>query len=404
MSHTVTGRSPRQAARSTSSRPCARRSASRIPSGAGTATSTPTRCWPPVYTELVARSGIEPALVEDLVIGCTAPFGEQSRNIARNAWLQAGYPAEVPATTLDRRCGSAQTAVEMACGAGRLGHSRRRDRRRRRAHGPRPDQLPRQDLRAVRRSLAARAARPLRLRAPGRKRRADRRPLGASAARRWTRSPCGRTRTGRQGHRRRQVRRRDGPDRRSTARSATPTSASAPEPPWRRWPSSSRCSARRTGGSPPGRSSPICDGAAGGAARAPEDAARRLGLRPRARIVDQTTVGVDPIIMLTGPIPATRKLLERNGLDDRRHRPVRGQRGVHLGRAGLAARAEARHGPRQRQRRRDRARPPGRRHRRPADRHPARRDGTPRRRARAGDHVLRRRARARHADPAGTTA
>jgi acetyl-CoA acetyltransferase family protein len=65
------------------------------------------------YTELVARSGIEPALVEDLVIGCTAPFGEQSRNIARNAWLQAGYPPEVPATTLDRRCGSAQTAVEM---------------------------------------------------------------------------------------------------------------------------------------------------------------------------------------------------------------------------------------------------------------------------------------------------
>src|SRR6202008_1372615 len=66
------------------------------------------------YGELIGRTGIEPALVEDLVIGCTAPFGEQSRNIARNAWLQAGYPPEVPATTLDRRCGSAQTAVEMA--------------------------------------------------------------------------------------------------------------------------------------------------------------------------------------------------------------------------------------------------------------------------------------------------
>ncbi|HXO56150.1 MAG TPA: thiolase family protein, partial [Mycobacterium sp.] len=66
------------------------------------------------YTELIRRTGIEPALIEDLVIGCTAPFGEQSRNIARNAWLQAGYPPEVPATTLDRRCGSAQTAVEMA--------------------------------------------------------------------------------------------------------------------------------------------------------------------------------------------------------------------------------------------------------------------------------------------------
>jgi acetyl-CoA acetyltransferase family protein len=46
--------------------------------------------------------------------------------------------------------------------------------------------------------------------------------------------------------------------------------------------------------------------------------ADELGVRPRARIVDQTTVGVDPVLMLTGPIPATRKILERNGmrLDD----------------------------------------------------------------------------------------
>src|ERR1700759_890641 len=68
------------------------------------------------YTELLARSGLAPGDVEDLVIGCTAPFGEQSRNIGRNAWLQAGYPPEVPAVTLDRRCGSAQTAVEVAAG------------------------------------------------------------------------------------------------------------------------------------------------------------------------------------------------------------------------------------------------------------------------------------------------
>ena len=42
--------------------------------------------------------------------------------------------------------------------------------------------------------------------------------------------------------------------------------------------------------------------------------ADELGVRPRARIVDQTTVGVDPVLMLTGPIPATRKILERNGM------------------------------------------------------------------------------------------
>src|SRR6202034_1188010 len=60
-----------------------------------------------------------------------------------------------------------------------------------------------------------------------------------------------------------------------------------------------------------GSSSPICDGAAG-LLLASSDGVARHGLRPRARILDQTTVGVDPIIMLTGPIPATRKLLERN--------------------------------------------------------------------------------------------
>jgi len=65
-------------------------------------------------TALVDRTGIDPAEVEDVIAGCTAPFGEQSRNIARNAWLQAGYPVEVPAITIDRRCGSAQSAVSYA--------------------------------------------------------------------------------------------------------------------------------------------------------------------------------------------------------------------------------------------------------------------------------------------------
>src|ERR1700709_269571 len=63
-----------------------------------------------VYAALLTSTGLAPTDVEDLVIGCTAPFGEQSRNIARNAWLQAGDPPEGPATTLDRRRGSAQTA------------------------------------------------------------------------------------------------------------------------------------------------------------------------------------------------------------------------------------------------------------------------------------------------------
>jgi acetyl-CoA acetyltransferase len=74
-----------------------------------------------VYTALLDGAGLGPEVIEDLIVGCTAPFAEQSRNIARNPWLQAGYPPEVPATVLDRRCGSAQTAVKMAAALVRSG-------------------------------------------------------------------------------------------------------------------------------------------------------------------------------------------------------------------------------------------------------------------------------------------
>jgi acetyl-CoA acetyltransferase family protein len=62
-----------------------------------------------------------------------------------------------------------------------------------------------------------------------------------------------------------------------------------------------------------GSSSPMSDGAAG-VLVASDEAVERHGLLPRARVLDQTTVGVDPDLMLTGPIPATRRLLERNGM------------------------------------------------------------------------------------------
>src|SRR6185312_6942462 len=62
-----------------------------------------------------------------------------------------------------------------------------------------------------------------------------------------------------------------------------------------------------------GNSSQISDGAAA-ILLMERKKAESLGLKPRAKIVDQTTVGVDPVIMLTGPIPATKKLLERNGM------------------------------------------------------------------------------------------
>src|ERR1700691_2602656 len=263
------------------------------------------------YTELIRRTGIQPAEVEDLVIGCTAPFGEQSRNIARNAWLQAGYPPEVPATTLDRRCGSAQTAVEMGAAlvasgthdvviAGGVEHMGRipidspgkiselygdpwpaelRDRYSFVHQGESAEliadrwQLGREEMDAFAARSHQNAAKAI----------AD----GRCAGEMVTMTLDG------------QLRHSD-----QCVRPETTVETLANLKPVFR---------KENGRITAGSSSPISDGAAG-VLLCFDDAARRLGLRRRARIVDQPTVGVDPIIMLTGPIPATRKLLQRNNL------------------------------------------------------------------------------------------
>lgn len=263
------------------------------------------------YTELVTRAGVDPALVEDLVIGCTAPFGEQSRNIGRNAWLQAGYPPEVPATTLDRRCGSAQTAVEMGAAlvasgthdvviAGGVEHM---------GHVPIDSPAKISELYGD--------AWPAELR--------DRYAFvhqGESAeliADRWQISRDAMDEFAAQSHQRATKAIADGRftaemvpmtldgQLRDSDQCVRPDTTAATlanlKPAFR------KADGRITAGS----SSPISDGAAA-VLLCSGDAARRLGLRIRARIVDQTTVGVDPIIMLTGPIPATRKLLQRNDL------------------------------------------------------------------------------------------
>src|SRR3954454_16942492 len=66
-----------------------------------------------IFTELIARAGTDAAEGEDVIAGCVQQIGEQSWNIARNAWLQAGLPIETAATTVDRQCGSAQQAVNF---------------------------------------------------------------------------------------------------------------------------------------------------------------------------------------------------------------------------------------------------------------------------------------------------
>src|SRR4029077_19970072 len=66
---------------------------------------------------LVDRTGIDPAAVDDVIMGCVSQIGPQTFDIARNAWLSAGLPESVPGVTVDRQCGSSQQAVHFAAQA-----------------------------------------------------------------------------------------------------------------------------------------------------------------------------------------------------------------------------------------------------------------------------------------------
>ena len=67
-----------------------------------------------VLAGLVGRSEIDPAAIEDVIMGCACPGGEQGANIARNAVLASGLPESVPGTHVDRQCGSSQQALHFA--------------------------------------------------------------------------------------------------------------------------------------------------------------------------------------------------------------------------------------------------------------------------------------------------
>lgn len=264
-----------------------------------------------VYSSLLDRTGLDARYVEDLVIGCTAPFGEQSRNIGRNAWLQAGYPVEVPATVLDRRCGSAQTAVEMAAAliasgthdiviAGGVEHMdhvpMNSPAKISELYGePWPEKL-RERFAFVNQGESAELI-------------ADqwsitREQIDDFAVQSHARASAAVD----AGHFQRemieleldgQLRSTDQTIRPGTSRESLAGLKTVFRPE----------NGRITAGS----SSPISDGAAG-LLLASREASQEHGLTPRARILDQTTVGVDPIMMLTGPIPATQRLLERNSM------------------------------------------------------------------------------------------
>jgi acetyl-CoA acyltransferase len=83
------------------------------PSGA-LATLHPVELLGQVVSALLVRAPIEPELVDDFLVGCVSQVGEQSASIGRQAWLAAGLPEAVPSSTIDRRCGSGQQAIQFA--------------------------------------------------------------------------------------------------------------------------------------------------------------------------------------------------------------------------------------------------------------------------------------------------
>ncbi|HEY3843219.1 MAG TPA: thiolase family protein [Acidimicrobiales bacterium] len=71
---------------------------------------------------LLTRTGVDPARIDDVIAGCVSQVGEQSTNVARNGWVSAGLPQSVPATTVDRQCGSSQQSMHFAAAGVAAGH------------------------------------------------------------------------------------------------------------------------------------------------------------------------------------------------------------------------------------------------------------------------------------------
>jgi acetyl-CoA acetyltransferase family protein len=262
------------------------------------------------YADVIERAGIDPPEVEDVVAGCVQQFGEQGINIARNAWLEAGLPIETPATTVDRQCGSAQQAINFGAalvasgvhdaviggGVEHMGHISFADSMSvMQEHGMAfsPQLLERYNLV----------------------------PQGISAemiADKWEIPRSELDEIGLRSHQLAVRATEEGRFEREIipfqVNGDTYVQDQGPRPDTSLEKLSQLKPAFKEDGKvTAGNSSQVSDGAAAVLLMTPEKA-KELGLKPRAKIVDQTTVGVDPVMMLTGPIPATRKLLERNGM------------------------------------------------------------------------------------------
>lgn len=273
----------------------------------------PVRLGANVLCEALARANLDPSKVEHVLMGCVSQTSEQTFNLARNVVLDAGLPIEVPATTVDFQCGSSQQAVHLAAAmisAGQLDI----------AVAGGVESMSRVPMGS---SIGSDGGSPFTDRIMEQY---NMIPQGIAAdkiAYQWGISREEVDQIGFDSHRKaaeatakgwlsREVLPLEGVDderkpvmvtrdqgfraNASLERMATLQPAFNPE-----------------GVTTAGNSSQISDGAAAVLLTTPEMAAE-LGLKPRARLVSMVTVGSDPHLMLTGPVPATRKALAKAGL------------------------------------------------------------------------------------------
>ena len=341
---------------------------------------SPWTSWSGSMHEVLSRhNGLDPSRIDDVVLGCVTPIGDQGADIAKTAAIKAGLPDTVAGVQLNRFCASGLEAVNVAAQKVASGWE---------------DLVLAGGVESMSRvpmgsdggawAMDPETNYDTSFVPQGDRRGPDRDDRGLHAATTSTRTPSAR-RTARPPRRRRALRELGRPR-------ARPQRQRRPRPRRVHPPRDHEGDARRRssrafammgehGGfdavalqkyhwveaidhvHTPGNSSGIVDGAslvAVGSAQIAEE----LGLKPRARIVATAVSGSDPTIMLTGPAPATAQGA-RQGRDDRRRpRPDRDQRGVRGRRAALRQGHGARPRQGQRQRRRDRHGPSAGRHRR----------------------------------------
>ena len=271
-----------------------------------------------VLTALVTRNDLDPALVEDVIMGCVMQVGAQSINIARNAVLGAGFPESVCATSIDRQCGSSQQATAFAAQAIISGFH---------------DIVIAAGVEAMSQVPMGSSA----INGPGT-------PFGPQVVERYRavggmvnqgisaemiadkwnlsredldsyglRSQKYAAQAKNQGRFDREIIQIEIKDREGNLTGEMLTSDEGIRESSLETLASLKPAFREGGKVTAGNSSQITDGASAALIMS-EEMAIRLGLTPRARFVSFSLAGVDPITMLTGPIPATRKILERSKL------------------------------------------------------------------------------------------